>query len=246
MNDFDFNVLYSSVYYFVSRILMGLIVIMKRRKRDNDLKKILNELMSTHLKYFVNYSTSKLGIWNLWIFNTLVFLLYNINVAISIYKSLNSIKFYDFLELISLNSLFGMQHIIMLHHASLLCYIYECFTIIQDQLKNEFCSYNIFGIYLRLCELLQNVNKIYNPLIMCLQLNFLLTISMAVFLIFIFLKNFNTFEKMTTFAILSNIYILIIIHLLVYIFICHKIYDLEFETYLRLLEYMPREYKEEV
>lgn len=225
---------------------MGLIVIIKRRQRDNDLKKLLNNLMSSYLKYFINYSTSKTRIWNLWIMNTFIFLLYNINVAVSIYESLNTINFYDFLELISLNSLFGMQHIIMLHHASLLCYIYECFTIIQDQLNNDFCNYNIIEIYLQLCELLQNINEIYNPLIMCLLLNFFLTISMAIFLMFIILKNFNTFEKIATFTILGNIYILIIIHLLVYIFICHKIYGLEFETYLRLLEYMPREHIKEV
>ncbi|KAM7342653.1 uncharacterized protein ACRADG_009987 [Cochliomyia hominivorax] len=248
--NFNFLNLFSWAFILVTRCMFGFTVIAMRLKRDNELRSWLKKLFSFYSQYILKYSNNSRSflLRKLWIMNIIILLLHDINSIIYVYKLLItdedevSIR----LDICFIRSQMDMQHIIMLHHACALCYIYECFCLINQQLKPETDISNMNFMYFHLCLLLKELNKIYSPIIFCLQLNFIMTISLLLFtyITFIFLNDVSSFDWM--FALNGISSVLLIIHISVYYFICHKIGRLNFDTYVILLKFPYMDYKQEV
>ncbi|KAM7343109.1 uncharacterized protein ACRADG_010256 [Cochliomyia hominivorax] len=234
--DFTFVTLFSSLFIVVSRILLGLLMILKRPYRDNALEKWLKEVFHLQEKYFVHYMdvTKDTVMRKLWLLSTLILILHFFNVGVYIYKGKLLANINALTELHAFSSLIGMQQIIMLHHTSTLCYIYESFSLINKQ----FPKVSAFLIYSQLTGLLNQINIIYSPLIFCLQLNFLLTISTILFSFIVLFKLNAIYSQTFAFSLYGNFYLFLIIHMLIYFFMCHKVSEIESETNFSILHIM--------
>lgn len=211
-----------------------------RLQRDQLLEKCLRELLILHSEYFTNYDIYNRTniIRKLCIINVLILIVHSINFIIFIHKILMLVRFYTLVEIYSMSSLMTMQHIIMLHHATILCYIYEFFIINNETLLNVCNVIKFKIIYIRLCLILKQLNKIYSPLIAALQLNIIMVYSFTLlsFAINILTKTIsfdNWLSKLNW-----SFFILLIIHLIIYFFICDKFNRLKFDTDIIMLQFM--------
>lgn len=177
--DFNFITLYSAVYISLTRSLLVLMVNVMRCKRDEKLKKYLKEIFNLNSNYFIEHQHLKRDttLWIFWYCNTIILTIHSICYPIFILKAIRVNSILNALEHFSTMSLIGMLHIIMLHHTLILCYIYEYFSIINQQLKYKISICHISQIYFQLCSLLKRFNRIYSPMIISLQITFVIAIS---------------------------------------------------------------------
>ncbi|KAM7343146.1 uncharacterized protein ACRADG_010292 [Cochliomyia hominivorax] len=227
-----FEILFSTVLVVVARVLLVLFVVGKRRSRDKILRKFLKEIFYLQEKYFIKYANKSKDtkLRKLWLLSSGIFLLHIFNFGFYIYKE-NLFENADALiELHEFSIVISMQQIIMLHHTFILCYIYESFSFINQLLPSD----SSIITYFQLCELLNQVNKIYSPLIFCLQLKFLVFFSTYLFMFIIFFDLIESFA----FFLYGNFYFFLMIHIFIYFFMCHKISEIESETNFFILHIM--------
>lgn len=247
-NKFTFVTLFSYAFIVVILIIFGIGVIILRLHRDQLLEKCLRELLILHYEHFPNYDRYNRNniIRKLCIINILILIAHSINFIIFIHKILMLVRFNTLIEIYSMGSLTTMQHIIMLHHATILCYIYEFFILNNEKLLNDCNVLKFKIIYIRLCLILKQINKIYSPLIAGLQLNIIMVYSFTLlsFAISILTKTLS-FDNWLS-KINWSFFILLIIHLIIYFFICDKFNRLKFDTDIIMLQFMEMDYNQEV
>lgn len=220
------------------RVMLSMAVIIMRPRRDKAFRKWLKQMFSLYFKHLIKYNsiTSKdTSLRKLWIFNTLLFILHSINLMVYMAAVLNIRPLYLVIELYFICSVTGMQHLIMLHYAAILCYITECFSMFNYQLQDvDVKSFGNLGLtYFRLCQLLQQINVIYSSLTVCLHLNFLMTVSLMFFSLIVITTN-GYFRNSLMLTVTFNLYCLFIIHMCVYYILCDYVWYLNWKTLMIL------------
>ncbi|KAI8124005.1 hypothetical protein CVS40_5545 [Lucilia cuprina] len=228
----------------ILRIILALIVVIMRWKRDQELVELYKEIFSLYLKYFIRYQNipRDTKLYKLWTFNALLLILHTLNLLAYVYFVATIDNLYLMIEVIFMYSLVGMQHLIMLHHAAILCYIFECFSLLNYQLQCEDFNCNLFVVYFLLGKLLKQVNRIYALILFFLQLCFLVAISIILFSFAIITLSNGLSQEPLIFSLSVSYCILFLIHIFVYHFICDQVCQLNWKTNIILLRLTAKEH----
>ncbi|KAM7341923.1 uncharacterized protein ACRADG_009525 [Cochliomyia hominivorax] len=124
----------------------------------------------------------------------------------------------------------NFQHLIMLHHASLICYMYEAFSQINYQINHEILDPTLGIIHYHLHALMSQLNVIFNPLNLWIQLSIFLSNSMVGYVTVTSISN-GFFDLEFYSSILgSTLYYLLCLHMYVYFLLCEWVYQISRKT----------------
>lgn len=215
---------YANAGIIVARLVSMLVVIIMRPNRNRQLRKWLEKVLAVQSSYFNRFSQvprdTKLRMWLY--FNIFLTLFHNLNILVLVGQWLVAGKWRSIYDIYIFSGIIVLQHSIMLHHAMLLCYLHECFSVLNYQLLNNDFNKDLSKTYFDLCALWQQLNVIFSPVNFWLQLCLLITNSMVGFVGILNLISSNLDFKLYTYLLGSSLYILICFHMHVYFMICDR------------------------
>lgn len=170
-------------------------------------------------------------------FNTFLIFVHTHFLFSNLWSTIINEDWWSFLNVYMACGSITMQHIIMLHHGALLCYIYESYSIINYQIKNEFFDPKLSIIHFHLTTLIAEINYIFNPINLWIQLSIFLSNSMVgyVSVTNIISGNIN-FERYKS-TLGSGLYYFLCIHMYVYFMLCEWVEKISEHT-LYLLKHL--------
>lgn len=116
-----------------------------------------------------------------------------------------------------------MQHSVMLHHGTLLCYLHECFSKLNYQLQQETMDPKLAMIYFHLSTAIQQLNLIYSPLNLCVQISLIISNSLVGYVAILSLITPNFDFNTYSYVLGGRFYILLCLHMHIYFMLCYKV-----------------------
>lgn len=205
------------------RIILTVMVIIMRSKRDIIMRKFLQNIFYLQNTYF-DHLRDNVKINNdlekVWLTQIGILVPHIINLFLYLWNLLPLSDLSTHIEIYYICSQINMIHFILLQHSAILCYIHKCLLLLNYQLDQQEEISNLAYIYDRLCSMLRKLNLVYSPILICIQIHFLLALSIVVLnigesLLF-------PYKYPSTILIYLNLifYILLCIHMFAYLIIC--------------------------
>ncbi|KNC33666.1 hypothetical protein FF38_08777 [Lucilia cuprina] len=178
-------------------------------------------------------------------FNTLLMFYHVISMFSSIWTLYFKGDFWNFLNIYIVAGAICMQHLIMLHHASLLCYMYESLSQLHYQLIHDILDPKLSLIHFHICTLMTQLNVIFNPVNLWIQLCLLLTNSMAGYVTVVNIAAGRMDLDSYTNILGSSLYLLLCLHMYLYFMLCEWVTVKAKKTSYILKEFSVKSYSQE-
>lgn len=234
---------------FCVRSVLTVMIILMRTKRDNGIKKLLNnifDLQTTCFGHFNEKLVFKEDLRKIWFKNITLMVPHIINLYLYFWSSIPRSDPSKRIEIYYVCSQISLTHLILLHHSAILCYMHKCFLLLNYQLEHRVEVNNLSYIYFRLCSWMQQLNVIYSPILICIQIHFLLALTIVVLSIGEVLVYPGKYREPFTLYSSLIFYIILCIHMFGYLFICDRIQRTSGSIQKILLLYNQETYNEEV
>ena len=232
----------------IARLIFLLLTNISRPKRDAMLKLWLEKVLMLQTSYFDRFPNEPRDtrLRYCLYFNAALMIVHTTTMFTNLWVFILSHNWWNFFNAYTVVGTITIQHLIMLHHGSLLCFLYECFGILNYQLRHEILDHKLVMIYYHLTTLLQQLNTIFNSTSLWIHLGLLLTNSLVgyiiVFVIFTGHLDFNLFTSLLG----TGLYVLLCLHLYIYFTVCELILQVTRNTSFILRKYTEKSYNQEV
>lgn len=151
-------------------------------------------------------------------------------------------KWYGILEDCIFHYFVIMEYYIMMHHSFILCYIGNCFSNLNNDIRNERIRRAIGRIYFELSLILQELNILYGPCIAAVLLSQIIQIALNVINMFDAIMFMNIVNKIIYVdLIIPCLITLQSINIFLYFKICDHIGCVARKTGSILMEYVDKE-----
>lgn len=245
---FGYNNAFDYVYYllhFVGIFVLAYFFVL-RIKEENTINKWLEIFSLQQTRYFdkiINISIDKNPLL-ISMFTFIMIIVYNFY---TIYVSLPDLVDGEWSALLQSsvpNIYIILEHHVLLQHGLILCYINYCFSQLNNQLQYGRVHAQFLRIHLYVSLLLEQMNKIYGPIIFCILFSQIVTIGLIIHgFIELALDKFllirdNLFE-LTSVSCLS-------INIILYFLICERLHKTTTYTGQILMEFIVNKTNEEV
>lgn len=137
--------------------------------------------------------------------------------------------------------LINIQHFYMLQHATLLCYLRECFSVLRHQLATKDMNLQLPLIYDQLRKFYKEANDIYGSLILIILLCTFLTNSMLGYVLPMYLNMPSYNIDLYIYIFGNGLYFWILLHLYIYVMLCDRVESAIKDIDLMLEEYTPEQ-----
>ncbi|XP_073811670.1 putative gustatory receptor 22a [Musca autumnalis] len=148
------------------------------------------------------------------------------------------------IEMYPLISLMTFQHTYMLVHSGLLCYLRECFSILNSRLAQRSIDPFMTRIYHQLRGMYEELNRIHGISMLGIIACLLLSNSMVGYISFVMFMLPDVDKASYRFLFGSKFYVFLLIHWYNYFMLCHSVETTIKEFDLILYEYSTNEDKE--
>ncbi|XP_013100571.2 gustatory receptor for bitter taste 22e-like [Stomoxys calcitrans] len=217
----------------VMRFLVVTVVIVTIRNRDARLTKWLEKAMEIQVQYFDRFSQVPKDISHRkWLYlNSIISVIHNIITAISAYnESKKNIHALDGADLDGLFCMVTCQHMYMLHHAALLCYMRECLSTLHNQLRIGQFDADLSFIYYNIRKLLHELNGIYNPVLLVIHLCLIISNSLVGYVVLLTMMIPELSSGLFLYLFGGKVYLLFLVHMYIYYELCDSVEKMVKET----------------
>ena len=232
----------------ITRLIFLLLTNTIRSNRDAMLKPWLEKVLMLQTSYFDRFPNEPRNTRLRYCiyFNATLMIVHITTMLMNLWVFIISNNWWNFFNGYIVVGTITTQHLIMLHHGSILCYLYECFGILNYQLRHEILDPKLAMIYYHLTMLMQQLNTIFNPTNLWIHLGLLLTNSLVgyitVFVIFTGHLDLNLFTALLG----TGLYVLLCLHLYIYFTVCELVLQVARNTSFILRKYTEKPYNQEV
>lgn len=231
------------------RIILTVMVIIMRSKRDIIMRKFLQNIFYLQNTYF-DHLRDNVKINNdlekVWLTQIGILVPHIINLFLYLWNLLPLSDLSMHIEIYYICSQINMTHFILLQHSAILCYIHKCLLLLNYQLDQQEEISNLAYIYDRLCSMLRKLNLVYSPILICIQIHFLLALSIVVLSIGESLLFPHKYPSTILIYLNLIFYILLCIHMFAYLIICDRMQQISGSMQTILLLYNEKTCNEEV
>ncbi|KNC33658.1 hypothetical protein FF38_08780 [Lucilia cuprina] len=245
---FLFQIVSQIFLYTLILVQIGLqnVNIITRNARDIVLKKWLKEVLIQQTFNRENLKCSK-NIRKLWLFNAGLLIPHIVNMYYYFGDFFPTRDLWTNIEVYFICTQLSTEHYILLHHSALLNYLNECFSLLNFQLAYvPDLPRNISSIYFQHVKLLEQLNRIYSPLAFCIQIHFLITVSIVSHTAVNVIHHAHNYSDIFELSLVGNFYILLIIHMFGYFIICHQVFRNSRQTREILQQYEGNKHNQEL
>lgn len=228
VNELIMQLSYNIIYLAHMFMFVGLIWM--RIKEEIFLKKWFKIILPLQTTYFDIHSQSLTDktAERFQIFNVLILFIQGYYVLYKIALELMNKSWITLLETCVFNLFSLMENYIMIHHIFILCYIKNCFTKLNNELRIGEIHEAFAKIYLRISLLMREVNIINGPLIFLVLFCQLMQISIYIQMMFELFATSGYFFIMD--LVMPFIIATIFLNIFLYFLICDQLYNTLKET----------------
>lgn len=232
----------------VSRLIFLLVTVLMRLQRDKLLTKWLEKVLMIQISYFDRFPNipRDTRLRKFLYFNIFLTFYHTNDLFSRLWIFIINGDWWNFLNVYMVCGAISMQHIIMLHHGALLCYIYECYSIINNQIKNELFDPKLGIIHFHLTTLIAELNSIFNPINLWIQLTIFLSNSMVGYVSITNIISGNIdFDRYKS-TLGNSLYYFLCIHMYVYFMLCEWVEQISAKTLYLLKSFSAKSRNQEV
>lgn len=153
----------------------------------------------------------------------IVFIMSFYNVCLIVLHIIHK-EWFSLMETCMLNYFFVMEYYILMHHSFILCYIANCYTKLNNQLRNEDILEPFARIFFELSLLLIEVNRLNGPIILVVLANQIIQIALNAYNMFEFIFFIESLYDIFYIEIIVPISIILVtINIFLYFKICDHV-----------------------
>ncbi|XP_073811854.1 uncharacterized protein [Musca autumnalis] len=229
------------------RIIIIFVYTLERVQRDKKLSRWLEAIMDIQCSYFDRLrDLPKNTEHRKWLYLSGAVAFVHIgSVIVDIYRQVFSRQYLKAIELYPLLGMIGVQHLFMLQHAILLCYLRECLSQINHQLLANYRDPKMSLIYSQLHYKLLQLNEIYSPTMLCILLCLIISNSMVGYVVLMLILVPGRTSHSYDYLFGDSFYICIIIHMYLYFMICEWVMATMKESQAILYKYNTTQFRKE-
>ncbi|XP_073847162.1 putative gustatory receptor 22a [Musca autumnalis] len=238
---------YANFLNLVMRLVIIFVHTLERIQRDKKLSRWLEAIMDIQCSYFDRLrDLPKNTGHRKWLYLSGAVAFVHIgSVAVDIYKLAFINQFLKAIELYPLLGMIAFQHLFMLQHAILLCYLRECLSQINYQLLANYQDPKMSLIYSQLRSKLLQLNEIYGPTVLCILLCLIISNSIVGFVVL--MRILLSGPKLHNYDYLfgDSFYLCILVHMYFYFMICEWVMATMKESQAILYKYNTTQLRKE-
>ncbi|KAM7343507.1 uncharacterized protein ACRADG_010506 [Cochliomyia hominivorax] len=216
---------FANAVIIITRLLLILEVVLQRGKRESALMKCLTQVLVLQTSYFDRFhhvhGDKRLRKW-IYV-NAVLMIVHSTNIFVKAWMGLANGGWWNYMDMYGACVVLVMQHSTMVQHASLLCFTFESISKLNYQLMENIQDSKLSLIYYHLINLIQELNIIYSPLNLWIQLCSITTNSMMG-LYYVSLVMFpHKITESFTYLMLDDSYFLLCFLMHLYSWICNHV-----------------------
>ncbi|XP_019890604.1 uncharacterized protein LOC109611782 [Musca domestica] len=231
---------YANLLTLVMRLVIMYVYTLTLPRRDREIRQWFESILNIQSSYFDRLrDLPKNTGHRKWLYvNGCLTFVHLTTVVVDIQRSVFRRQYQKAIQLYPLLGMLGVQHLFMLQHASLLCYLRECLSQIHYQMLANYQDPKLSLIYSQLRQKIMQLNEIYSPSILCILLCLIISNSMvgyAIFMIFLVPRlNIHRYDYLFG----DSFYLCVLLHMYLYFMICEWVMTSLKETQSILYEHI--------
>ncbi|KAM7343846.1 uncharacterized protein ACRADG_010756 [Cochliomyia hominivorax] len=209
---------YAFAITIIIRVMLLFGSFVMRIKRDKLMFKWYEKLLLIQVSYFdrFHHLPADMSYIKWLLFNMLIMLTHGISLFINLWEMYIHNKLYNFFDLFILCGVINLQHFVMWHHEVLLCYLHENFSKLNYQLEHQQFDPKLSLIYFQLTQLFAELNIIYSPVIIWLQLCLIVTNAIVGYISTLYFTSSIVENSTYDFLLGGKLYLLLCVHMFLY------------------------------
>uniref|UniRef100_A0A2Y9D4L2 Gustatory receptor n=1 Tax=Stomoxys calcitrans TaxID=35570 RepID=A0A2Y9D4L2_STOCA len=237
---------YANFILLAVRSVIIITYVLTRSYRDKCLREWLECLMAIHTAYLDRCKDIPKDIrCRKWIYcNCALTWIHCLPLTVEMLEAQLNRRYDRLADMFLVCGMISVHHINMLHHALLLCYIQECLSIVKQQLRENLVDPKLSLIYFQLRNLYRQLNELYGPMILWIQIGLILSNSMVGYIGFRMLLISSKNSGQYGYLFGNSLYLCVLAHMYIYFNICNWVEAMISELDIILYGYKPRDISE--